>query len=184
MNGKRTERIAEVVRTYGTPDSPAAAAYVFEVRSDAVPTCPKPPPKGCDYLGAITIHWDFSLALKDVKEFHDFLRKNEKYIADSTTALVAEASYRGTYILLANGDVRYRTIWVYDSHAALASVWKKAVSKPTSNFYKAVKKLRQYWLRDPNRSEGRYIPAAGVFDDDDEPCEDSFGQLTLDAATS
>jgi hypothetical protein len=66
----------------------------------------------------------------------------------------------------------------------LVEIWKTATGNRNSNFYKAVRQLRSFWLRDPNRTEGRFGPAANLFDDDEKPCEDSFGTLTIDAAST
>src|SRR3954466_16108231 len=103
MTSKSTVQIEELVRRYGTPQSPKVSAYVSEVRSDFVGqiSCPKVP-AGDFTLGAYVIQWEYSLPLTDVRQFHQFLRQNERFISDSMKKMVRGAYYRGTYLLLAN----------------------------------------------------------------------------------
>jgi hypothetical protein len=60
-------------------------------------------------------------------------------------------------------------------------VWTKALKDTKSNFYKAVRQLRAFWLSDPDRDEARWVPAMSAFDADEDN-GDAFARLTLDAA--
>jgi hypothetical protein len=176
MTAKSTEKLAELVRQYGTPDSPKAKVYVSEVRSDFVGEVQNPDrPVGDFVVGVYVIQWEYSLPLGEIQEFHEFLNKNERYISDSMKKLTRGAFYRGTYMLLENGEPRYRTLWAYDSLEAMGAIWKKALSDRNSNFYKAVKRLRGYWLRVYG------MPAAGLFKDSNTG-GDAFALLTIDAS--
>ena len=63
----------------------------------------------------------------------------------------------------------------------MAKAWNVLVKDKKSNLYKAMIRLRSFWLRDPQRSEVRIAPA-GCFYDPDKDAGDAFAKLTLDAA--
>jgi len=181
VSRKDQQQLEELVRNFGAP--PRVDALVSEVRSDFVPILPPPQkPHRESVLGAIVVQWEFSLPNEDVQEFHNFLRKSEKVIADAVKKTMLGAHYCGTYMQLAEGEAHYRTIWSYDSLDALAKSWNVGLKQKNSPFYKAVKQLRAYWLRDPQRVEGRYAPAANLHDPRKEVPGDAFGRLTLEAS--
>jgi hypothetical protein len=184
--------VAELVRQHGAARSPAVSPLVSEVRSDDVPITPPPPPpplKGT-CLDGIVVIWYFCLPHRLVEGFHDFLRKNEGFIVGGVAKLSGKkAVYLGTHLILSGTEacctgvakgVCYRVVWRYDSLADMATAWQLATEKK-SNLYRAVVRLRAYWLQDPHRSESRSVFAAGFFDPKG-PAEDHFARLTLDAA--
>jgi hypothetical protein len=175
----RQDSLEEIVRSLGAPPPPTVDAMVPEVRSCMHIIPPALAPN--DLLGGFVIMWDFTLSLSDVQSFHDFLRKEEKYIADSLKKLAGHPVYRGTYMLQGPGDPRYRTIWGYESAASMAKLWSTALRVKTSHLYRAVVTLRGFWLLDPQRSDTRWAPA-NFFFDPKEDHGDAFAKLTLDAA--
>jgi hypothetical protein len=186
MSKKREQgSLGELVRRHGVPQSPKVDILVSEVRSCLVATSPppvKPEPDGI--LGGMVVMWEFSIPLSNVQDFHDFLRQNETFISTSIGKLTkSAASYRGTYMQYAPGDPRYRTIWAYESLEAMGKAWSDALRNRNSNFYKAVRQLRAFWLCDPLRSEARWVPGR-YFYDRDKDFGDAFAKLTLDALNS
>jgi hypothetical protein len=182
MSRKREQsRLEDVVRRQGVPPQPKVDVLASEVRSCLVAPCPppvKPEPDGI--LGGVVVIWEFSLPLDDVQQFHDFLRQEEVYITESVKKLTQGAYYRGTYMLYGPGDPRYRTMWAYESLEAMGKAWSQALKSKSSNLYKAVRQLRAFWLRDPNRAEARWVPARYGFDPDQDH-GDGFAKMTLDA---
>jgi hypothetical protein len=87
----------------------------------------------------------------------------------------------------APGEPRYRTIWAYESMETMCSAWSDnedgLLSNKNSPFYSAMKQLRAYWLRDPNRSEARWTPAREYFNPTAD-LGDAIAKLTLDAAVN
>jgi len=181
---KRREKtsLEDIIRQRGAPARPSVDAFVAEVRSCMVAPMPKPTPKKPDgLLGGILVMWEWSLPYSEADEFHEFIRKNENYITDSIKNMAKGAYYRGTYLHYGPGEPRYRTIWAYESPEVMAKVWTKALRDKNSNFYKAVRQLRTFWLMDPNRDEARWVPSIHAFDADEDN-GDAFARLTLDAA--
>lgn len=186
---KQQRAVEELLRRHG-PQGPRVETLVSEVRSDDVPIVqePKEPPPE-EQLGGIVVIWEFCLPHSDIQEFHSFLHKNEKFLRGSLAKVAPGASYRGTYMLIAGGDACcrtistghcYRTIWTYESLDAMAKAWSPVLRDRKSNLFKAAAQLRAFWLRDPQRSEGRFAPAADFFGDKD--AGDSLAKLTLEAA--
>lgn len=181
MSRKREQNLEDLVRSHGVPPHPQVNVLASEVRSCLVAPCPppvKPEPDGI--LGGVVVIWEFSLPLSDVQEFHDFLRKEEAYITESLKKLGHGAYYRGTYMGYGPGDPRYRTVWAYESLEGMGKAWSRALKGKSSNFYKAVRQLRAFWLRDPNRAEARWVPARYAFDPEHD-YGDEFAKMTLDA---
>jgi hypothetical protein len=178
-SSRKQARIEDLVRRRGIPPKPTVDVLASEIRSCLVAGCPplvEPEPDGL--LGGIVVMWEYSLPLGDVQEFHKFLKKEEVYITESVKKL--GAYYRGTYMLYGPGDPRYRTIWAYKSLEIMCKVWSPAHLKTASNLYKVLRQLRAFWLRDPNRSEARWVPARHAFDPDHDH-GDGFAKLTLEA---
>jgi hypothetical protein len=177
----RQSRLEEIVRSQGAPQPPRVDVLASEVRSCLVAACPPDlPPGNPDLLGGVVVIWEFTLQLTEVEAFHDFLRKQERYIAESLSKLDPDATYRGTYMQYAPGDPSYRTVWAYKSLETMCHVWEKAHKSKTSNFYKAAAQLRSYWLRDPDRREARWVPGRLYFDPEHD-IGDGFAKLTLEA---
>jgi hypothetical protein len=173
--------LEHLVRRHGVPQAPKVDPLESEVRSCIVASHPRPV-KGDQegVLGGIVEMSEFSLPLGDVQEFHEFLRQNEKYVTDSLNKAAPGALYLGTYMLYGPGNPHYRTVWAYESLEVMGKAWSKALQNRSSNFYKAVRQLRAYWLRDPERTEARWVPARFYFNLE-EDLGDAFAKLTLDA---
>jgi len=196
MSSKKSKRamVAELVRQHGIPRSPAIAPLVSEVRSDDVPIVPPPPPNPLNEscLNGIVIIWYFCLPYGLVADFQAFLLKEEALVEGGVAKLSGKkAAYLGTHLILSGGDacccagatkgICYRVVWKYDSLADMAAAWRSAAENKKSHFYKAVVRLRAYWLQDPHRSESRSAPAASFFDEKGS-ANDQFARLTIDAA--
>jgi hypothetical protein len=185
MNRDREqESLVALVRRHGTPQQPRVDPLNSEIRSCLVASCPPSLEPGTDgLLGGIVVIWEFSLPYADVQEFHNFLRDKEHDIRDS--AATKGAFYHGTYMEYAPGEPRYRTIWAYASTEAMCRAWSTGAEGllTSSRFYNVTKQLRAYWLRDPNRSEARWVPARLYFDPEAD-YGDAFAKLTLDAAVN
>jgi len=181
--GKKTQKseLEQIVRRHGLPQAPSVDPLQSEVRSCLVASHPRPVEDGIDgLLGGVVVMSEFSLPFSEIQGLHDFLRKNEAYIAESLKKIAKGALYRGTYMLYGAGQPRYRTVWSYDSIEMMGEVWSKALSDEGSNLYKAVRQLRAYWLRDPDRTEARWVPAYLFFDPKTDN-GDAFAKLTIDA---
>ncbi len=179
--------VAELVRRQGVPQGAQVDPLVSEIRSCLVSSGPpsvRPEPAGL--LGGFLVTWEFMLPIGDVQAFHDFLRANETYIGASLGSFVksvgrsAHACYHGTYSSLSPGETKYWTIWAYDSPETMHRVWSAVIRDRNSKFYRTVRQLRAFWLRDPNRRDRRHGPAR-VFFDPKSDGGDAFGKLTLDA---
>jgi hypothetical protein len=187
MSRKREqESLITLARRHGTPQPPKVDLLNSEVRTCMVVAWPPPVEPGTDgLLGGIVVIWEFSLPYADVQAFHDFLRSAEHDIRDSVAT--RGVRYHGTYMEYAPGEPRYRTIWAYESMETMGSAWgdneNGLLSKKDSPFYNILKQLRAFWLRDPNRSEARWVPARMYFDPNADH-GDAFAKLTLDAAVN
>jgi len=102
-------------------------------------------------------------------------------IAASAAKAISADAYRGTYMEFGYGNPRYRTIWAYQSADAIDK-WATALKNDSSPFYAAMLKLRAFWMRDPDRSEARWVPASFYLDPNDKGISDSIGKLTVAAA--
>jgi hypothetical protein len=183
MSIKRNHSSLErIVRRRGVPQPPSVDVLVAEVRSCLVAASPAPVKPDTDgVLGGIVVMWEFTLAYEDVQEFHNFLRENERYITDALKKST-KAIYRGTYMQYGPGEPRYRTVWAYESLDAMSTAWSSNLKTKSANLYNAVRRLRAYWLRDPDRSEQRWVPGRFYFDPGEDH-GDGFAKLTLDATT-
>jgi len=187
MSGKREqEMLVSLVRRHGTPKAPKIDPLNAEIRSCLVAPCPPSVEPGTDgLLGGIVVMWEFSLPFTDVQEFHNFLRDVEHDIRAS--AATQGALYHGTYMEYAPNAPRYRTIWAYESMETMCTAWAdnevSLLSNKGSVFYSRLKQFRAFWLRDPNRTEARWVPAREYFNPTADN-GDAFAKLTLDAAVS
>jgi hypothetical protein len=181
MNRKHAQSsLEDLVRRHGVPPQPKVEVLASEVRSCFVPVYPRPQKEPDGLLGGIVVIWEFCLQLGDVQEFHDFLRKQEPLIAGSVSGLAKGVNYLGTYMQYAPGNPSYRTIWAYESLEVMGRAWTQALKKKDPKLYNAVRQLRAFWLRDPHRTEARWVPGRYYFD----PAVDSgdgFAKLTLEA---
>jgi hypothetical protein len=172
--------IKDLIHRQGVPPVPTAAPLVTEVRTDGGFVIP-PHPKRPDFSpGAILIEWTYGLPLDQVEPFNRFLEKNEAFIAASCKKLMKDVAYLGTYLTAGFGDVRYKTIWAYDSPAAFEA-WDDVLQK-RSRFGTALTQLRSYWARDPGRSEHCYVEASLLSDLDENARHKAFLQFTIAAA--
>ena len=72
--------------------------------------------------------------------------------------------YRGTFLISEHGRFEFRTYWAYDSSVA-EKQWEAGLADPSSNFVRAVRQLRTYWLQDPNASH-RHMALGALLADD------------------
>jgi hypothetical protein len=156
------EQIKGLIHRHGEIDPPAADSLMPEVRSnDVIPIRPRP--AAIDYvLGAIVVEWTFGVPYKAAANFHAFLRDNEKMIATAVKTHVQGAQYLGTYWSVGYGPSVYRTLWSYETEAAMKQL--DDFLNESNNVFNAVKTLREFWANDPSRQEMQYQPAAVITD--------------------
>jgi hypothetical protein len=144
----------------GTPAPPTITATQTEVRTNGIIAVPQPPSVPLDYIiGHIVVEWTFRLPLSKVREFNSFLADNEVLIAQSCEKLMQGVHYRGTYMTTHGKRVEYCTYWAHDSHEAHKQ-WEIGLRDPASNFVTALRRLRSYWISDPDGSHRHFSPGA------------------------
>jgi len=162
----------------GTPAAPAITEVSTEVRSNTVIAIPTPEPDTLKYaIGAMIIEWSFRLPHAKIREFNVFLADNEALIAASCEKLMKGVHYRGTYMTTNGERIEFRTYWAYDSQDA-HDQWEIGLRNGASNFVKALRRLRSYWISDPNGSHRHFAPGASFAKD---PGGHFFG-FTLETA--
>lgn len=174
------DRIRDLIHRQGLPPMPTAAPLVTEVRTDGGFVIPPRPQRPEFSPGSILVEWTYGLPLNQVERFNRFLEKNEAFIAASCKKLMKHVAYLGTYLTVGFGDVRYKTMWAYDSAAAFEE-WGDVLKKK-SRFVTALTQLRSYWARDPGRSEHCYVEASLLSDLDANARDKMFLQFTVVAA--
>jgi hypothetical protein len=149
----------------GTPAAPAITEVSTEVRSNTVIAIPAPEPDTLKYaIGAMIIEWSFRLPHAKIREFNAFLADNETLIAESCEKLMKGVHYRGTYMTTHGERIEFRTYWAYDSQDA-HDQWEHGLAKAGTNFTKALRRLRSYWLIDPDASHRHFAPGASFAKD-------------------
>lgn len=162
----------------GTPAAPAIAEVTTEVRTNGVIKVPTPEPGELKYvIGVAVIEWSFRVPHAKIREFNAFLADHEALIAESCEKLMEGVHYRGTYMTTHGERIEYRTYWAYDSQAA-EEQWEIGLARASPNFTKALRRLRSYWISDPNGAHRHMAPGA-LFAE--EPGGPFFG-FTLDTA--
>jgi hypothetical protein len=176
--GKNLDLAQRLVLRRGTPPPPVITATQTEIRSNGIIALPPPPAVPLDYIiGHLVIEWAFRLPLSKIREFNAFLADNEALIAQSCEKLMKGVHYRGTYMTTHGERLEYRTYWAYDSHEA-HSQWEVGLRDPGSNFGAALRRLRSYWISDPNGSHRHFSPGA-LFGAE---AGGAFHQFTLETA--
>jgi hypothetical protein len=163
---KNIDHARRLVRRRGRAPSPSTQQLVTEVRSEGIAHFPEVPDEVLEYcVGGIVVEWVYSLPWTDVDGFHKFLKSHEAEIAafceDENTGMEG-VHYKGTFLLLDNGQPRYHTYFAYDDESTLVE-WEDRL-KNQDTFYDLMTTLRSYWARDPNATERR-LAAAVVFED-------------------
>jgi len=159
-SGKNLDLAQRLLLRRGTPAAPVITAVPTEVRTNAVIAVPERAPDELEHvIGTTIIEWSFRVAHAKIREFNSFLADNEALIAESCEKLMKGVHYRGTYMTTHGERVEYRTYWAYDSQAA-EKQWETGLAKGGSNFINAMRRLRTYWLDDPNGSHRHLAPAA------------------------
>jgi hypothetical protein len=136
----------------GVPNSPSAKEVPTEVRSNSFVAIDEPPSVDTKYaVGNVVIEWSFRVPPAQFRGFVSFLADNEAMIATSCDRLMKGVRYRGTFLTAEHGRSEFRTYWAYDTSVS-ENEWEAALADPNSNFVRAVRQLRTYWLQDPNAS--------------------------------
>ena len=144
----------------GTPAAPAISEVSTEVRTNSVIAIPTPAPDDLKYvIGTTVIEWSYRVPHAKIREFNGFLADNEALIAESCEKLMKGVHYRGTYMTTHGERVEYRTYWAYDSQAA-EHQWESGLAKAGANFTKALRRLRTYWIDDPDGTHRHFAPGA------------------------
>ena len=164
MNTKSNLDLArKIALRRGTLAAPSATEVPTEVRSNSFVSIPPQPPVKLDHaIGNIVIEWSFRVPPARIRSFVSFLADNEALIAASCEKLMKGVHYRGTFLTTDNGRSEFRTYWAYDSHAAELQ-WEAGLANPQSNFVKAMRRLRSYWLEDLQASH-RHMTAGSLLD--------------------
>lgn len=144
----------------GAPAAPTVAEVTTEIRSNTVIAVPTPEPNTLKYaIGVAIIEWSFRLPHAKIREFNAFLADNEALIAESCEKLMKGVHYRGTYMTTNGERIEFRTYWAYDSKEA-HDQWEIGLRNGASNFVKALRHLRAYWISDPNGTHRHFSPGA------------------------
>jgi hypothetical protein len=173
-----------LVRKRGRSPSPSAQQLVTEVRSEGIAHFPELPEAALAYcIGAIVVEWAYRMPWTDVDGFHKFLESHEAEIAafceDENTGMEG-VHYKGTFLLLDNGQAEYRTYFAYDDESTLVE-WEDRL-KTQDTFYNLMTRLRAYWARDPNATERRYAAAVAFTNPATAGNNNEFLALTIKAA--
>ena len=149
----------------GVPNAPSAKEVPTEVRSNSFVAIDEPPSMDTKYaVGNVVIEWSFRVPLDQFRAFTSFLANNEAMIAASCERLMRGVHYRGTFLTTGDGRSEFRTYWGYDTSVA-EKQWATALADPNSNFVRAMRQLRTYWLQDPNASH-RHMALGALLGDD------------------
>jgi hypothetical protein len=149
------DRVRDLIRRQGLPPAPCSAPLLTEVRTDGVVPLTAPVMLAPAFsVGKLLVEWRFHVPSVESERFNDFLKGNESFIAACCRKLMKGVDYRGTYKMPGNKAVLYKSLWAYDSAAAVEQ-WSDTLEKE-SQFVFVIKKLRSYWAKDSRRSESRY----------------------------
>jgi hypothetical protein len=149
---KHLELARRLTLRRGVPNAPSAKEVPTEVRSNSFVAIDPPPKVDTTYaVGNVVVEWCFRVPHGQLRTFVAFLADNEAMIAASCERLMKGVHYRGTFMITGDGRSEFRTYWGYDS-SVTEKQWEAALADPNSNFVRAVRQLRTYWLQDPNAS--------------------------------
>lgn len=165
MKGRnRLELARRLAVRRGVPSAPSAKEVPTEVRSNSFVAIDQPPSMDTRYaVGNVVIEWSFRVPPAQFRGFVSFLADNEAMIAASCERLMKGVHYRGTFLTTDHGRSEFRTYWAYNTSVA-EKQWEAALADPNSNFVQAVRRLRTYWLQDPNAAQ-RHMTLAALLED-------------------
>jgi hypothetical protein len=162
----------------GVPNAPSAKEVPTEVRSNSFVAIEQPPKVDTRYaVGNVVVEWTFRVPPAQFRSFVAFLADNEAMIAASCERLMKGVHYRGTLLTTEHGRSEFRTYWAYDTSAS-EKQWEAGLADANSNFVQVVRRLRSYWLQDPNASQ-RHMTLAALLKDG---ALGPFFKFTLDTA--
>jgi hypothetical protein len=176
------DKIKSMIRRRGTPADPTVDRIVAEVRSQDVLPVQQPDPNLTMYAaGSFLVEWTYGVPYAKIKDFHDFLNKNDQSISDSCDLVTpGKVRYLGTWWVFGVGPSTYRTLWLYDKPDTIQSLELALQASP--NFMNAIVELRSYWAQDPGRAEQQYQPAALFTDPTAGTAPHSFANVTAKTA--
>ena len=166
MKGKKHLELArKLTLRRGVPNAPSAKEVPTEVRSNSFVAIDPAPKVDTKYaVGNVVIEWTFRVPPARFRGFISFLADNEAMIAASCERLMKGVHYRGTFLTTEHGRSEFRTYWAYDT-SVTEKQWEAALADPKSNFVRAIRTLRTYWLQDPHASH-RHMALGALLGDD------------------
>lgn len=181
---KNIDHARTLVRRRGRSPSPSAQQLVTEVRSEGIAHFPEVPDSVLQYcIGGIVVEWVYRMPWTDVDGFHKFLEDHEAEIAafcEHEDTGMEGVHYRGTFLMLDNGQAEYRTYFAYDDDSMLDE-WEDRL-KEQDTFCDLMTTLRSYWARDPNATERRLAAAVAFKNPATAGSNNEFLALTIKAA--
>ena len=121
------KRVRKVIERQGAVRAPSVDAVEPEVRTDSsLPVTPGSGATGLDEtikagaaLGVYVVEWGYDVPEAKWKEFHDWLNKNERSLAQAAQKANSGVVYKGTVVAVFGPshrpDGRYRTFWALSS---------------------------------------------------------------------
>ena len=164
------KRVRKIIERQGAVRAPSVNAVEPEVRTDSsLPVTPGSGATGLDQnikagaaLGVYVVEWGYDVPEAKWRDFHNWLNKNERKLAQAALKAKSGVFYKGTVVAVFGSshrpDGRYRTFWALSSLESVERFWTKDAA-----FRDLVKAL----LRFRDRSSGTgfsqlYQVAAGA----------------------
>jgi hypothetical protein len=178
MEDARLDRLIGLVRNAGALEPPRVDPVDPEIRSGATFLFRDPLKRGVPaedqellksgiekggLIGTIVIEWGYDVPNEKGKRFRRWLLDNE---ADIVAAQPEGVRYKGTYAVFSSTEResgQYRTIWAYDSFAALQDLGERLADEG-SRFAQLVEQLNSFRDRERGAAYSQQVlqPAAAV----------------------
>ena len=131
------QRVRRIIERQGAVRAPSVNAVEPEVRTDS--SLPVTPGSGATNLGetikvgaalgVYVVEWGYDVPEASWPNFHDWLNKNERKLAEAAQKAKSGVVYRGTVVAVfgpsQRADGRYRTFWALKSLQSVEHFWTK-----------------------------------------------------------